>query len=156
MALALSDDLRRRVVAAVEDGMSCRAVAVRFGIAPSTAIKWLQQWRRTGSVQSQPRGGDKRSHRLEGHAAGILALIDEIPDITLAEIVVHLDQQHGLAVAPSTVWRLLDRHGLSFKTYGPPRLQEGCEVTSDQSAQTYPVSRDLPVAKMERRTLRSS
>jgi transposase len=56
MALALSDDRRRRVVAAVEDGMSCRAVAVRFGIAPSTAIKWLQQWRRTGSVQSQPRG----------------------------------------------------------------------------------------------------
>lgn len=76
--------------------------------------------------------------------------------MTLAEIVAHLDQQHDLKVAPSTVWRLLDRHGLSFKTYGPPRLQEVCEVTSDQSAQTYPVSRDLPVAKMELRTLRSS
>jgi transposase len=121
MALALSDDLRRRVVAAVEDGMSCRAVAVRFGIAPSTAINWLQQLRRTSSVQSQPRGGDKRSHRLESHGAEILALIDEIPDITLAEIVAHLKQKHGLAVAPSTVWRLLDRHGLSFKKNGARR-----------------------------------
>ena len=34
MALALSADWRRRVVAAVEDGMSCRATAARFGVAP--------------------------------------------------------------------------------------------------------------------------
>ena len=32
MALALANDRRRRVVAAVEDGMSCRAAAARFGI----------------------------------------------------------------------------------------------------------------------------
>lgn len=115
MALALSDDLRRRVVAAVEGGMSCRAAAARFGVAPSTAVKWLQQWRGTGSVQPRPRGGDKRSHRLEVHAADILALIDDTPDITLAEIVAYLREQHDLTVAPSTVWRLLDRHGLSFK-----------------------------------------
>jgi transposase len=121
MALALSDDLRRRVVAAVDNGMSRRAAAVRFGIAPSTAIKWLQQWRRTGSVQPRPRGGDKRSHRLESHAAEILARIEEAPDITLAEIVAHLEQMHGLAVAPSTVWRLLDRHGVSFKKNGARR-----------------------------------
>ena len=121
MALALSDDLRRRVVAAVDNGMSRRAAAVRFGIAPSTAIKWLQQWRRTGSVQPRPRGGDKRSHRLVSHAAEILARIEATPDITLAEIVAHLQQTHGLAVAPGTVWRLLDRHGLSFKKNGARR-----------------------------------
>lgn len=121
MALALSFDLRRRVVAAVEDGVSCRAAAARFGVASSTAIKWLQQWRRTGGIEPRPRGGDKRSHRLEAHAAGILALIDETPDITLAEIVAHLQAQHELAVAPSTVWRLLDRHGLSFKKNGTRR-----------------------------------
>ncbi len=115
MALALSDDLRRRVVAAVEEGVSCRAAAARFEIAPSTAIKWLQRWRRTGSVQPRSRGGDKRSHRLEAHATEILALIDATPDMTLAEIVAHLDQQHGLTVAPSTVWRLLDRHGLQLQ-----------------------------------------
>ena len=121
MALALSDDLRRRVVAAVDDGMSCRAAAVRFGVAASTAIKWLQRWRRTGSVRPRPRGGDKRSHRLESHAAEILARIEETPDLTLAEIVAYLEQKHGLAVAPSTVWRLLDRHGLSFKKNGARR-----------------------------------
>ena len=55
MALALSDDRPRRVVAAVEEGVSCRAAAARFEIAPSTAIKWLQRWRRTGSVQPRSR-----------------------------------------------------------------------------------------------------
>ena len=42
MTRPLSNDLRRRVVTAVmEGGMSRRAAAQRFGIAPSTAIKWV-------------------------------------------------------------------------------------------------------------------
>ena len=42
MARALSQDLRDRVVAAVEGGMSCRAVAARFGIGVATAVRWRQ------------------------------------------------------------------------------------------------------------------
>ncbi len=38
-----------------------------------------------------------------------------MPDITLAEMAAHLDETHGLTVAQSTVWRLLDRHGMTFK-----------------------------------------
>ena len=41
--------------------------------------------------------------------------LDETPDITLGEIAAHLDAGHGLTVAQSTVWRLLDRHGMTFK-----------------------------------------
>lgn len=33
-------DLRVRRLAAVDGGLSCRAVAERFGVAPSTAIHW--------------------------------------------------------------------------------------------------------------------
>ena len=63
----------------------------------------------------RPQGGDHRSHRIEAHAEEILALVDETPDITLGEIAAHLDAGHGLTVAQSTVWRLLDRHGMTFK-----------------------------------------
>ena len=42
MTRPLSDDLRRRVVTAVDDGMPRRGAAKRFGIAPSTAIKWVR------------------------------------------------------------------------------------------------------------------
>ena len=79
MAFALAADLRRRVVAAVEGGMSARAAVARFGVAPSTAIVWLQHWRRTGSVEPQRRGGDKGSRRLGAHAAEMLALVAATP-----------------------------------------------------------------------------
>lgn len=115
MTRALSNDLRERLVSAVEGGMSRRSAARRFGIAASTAIKWVDQWRRTGHVRPRPQGGDRRSHRIEAYSQEILALVEEVPDITLAEIAAHLDQAHGLQVAQSTVWRLLDRHGMTFK-----------------------------------------
>ncbi len=115
MARSLSTDLRERLVAAVDGGMSRRSAAHRFGVAASTAIKWVAQWRRTGDVRPRSRGGDHRSRRIEAHAGEILALIEETPDITLAEIAAHLEAAHGLTVAQSTVWRLLDRHGMTLK-----------------------------------------
>jgi transposase len=35
-------ELRRRVVTAIDDGMSARAAAVRFSVASFSAIKWHQ------------------------------------------------------------------------------------------------------------------
>ena len=115
MTRPLSNDIRERLVSAVDGGLSRRSAARRFGVAPSTAIKWVDQWRRTGDVGPRPRGGDQRSRRVEAHAEEILALIEEMPDITLGELADHLDEVHGLTVAQSTVWRLLDRHGMTFK-----------------------------------------
>ena len=115
MTRPFSIDIRERLVLAVEGGLSRRSAAKRFGVAASTAIKWVDQWRRTGDVGPRPQGGDHRSHRIEAHADEILALIDEIADITLGEIAEHLDEVHRLTVAQSTVWRLLDRHGMTFK-----------------------------------------
>jgi len=115
MTKPLSIDLRERLVSAVDGGMSRRSAAERFGVAASTAIKWVDRWRQAGHVRPRPLGGDKRSHRIEAHAGEILALVEATPDITLGEIAAHLEQTHGLKVAPSTVWRLLDRHDMTFK-----------------------------------------
>ena len=96
MAKPLSNDIRERLISAVEGGMSRRSAAMRFGIAASTTIKWVDRWRRTGHVRPRRQGGDHRSRRIEVHAGEILALIDETPDITLAEIAEHLNEAHGL------------------------------------------------------------
>ncbi|MGF6233360.1 hypothetical protein QFZ27_007315 [Inquilinus ginsengisoli] len=61
--------------------------------AASTAIKWVEQWRRTSVVVPRPRGGDQCSQRLEAHAEEILGLIEQTPDITLSEITAHLDPE---------------------------------------------------------------
>jgi transposase len=45
MGRALSEDLRWRVVLAIEDGMSTRDAARRFGVGLSTPGAWHRLWR---------------------------------------------------------------------------------------------------------------
>ena len=115
MAKPLSEDLRSRLVAAVEGGMSRRAAAVRFGVAAASAVRWVQAWRSTGTTRAKPQGGDRRSHRIEAHRDVILAAIEAQVDITLAELAHLLRREHGASFATSTVWRFLDRHDITIK-----------------------------------------
>jgi putative transposase len=60
MAKPLSEDLRDRVVGAVErERLSCRAAAKRFGVGVSTAISWVRRFRETGSSAPGRMGGYK-------------------------------------------------------------------------------------------------
>lgn len=114
MGQPLSMDLRRRLLAAVDAGMSCRSAAARFGVAPSTAIRWQAQRRATGSYAPRPQGGDTRSRRVEEHGETILALWEARKDITLDELRVELAGL-GLPVANSTLHRFFARHGITRK-----------------------------------------
>ena len=83
MARTLSTDLRTRVIAAVEGGLSRRATAERFSVGVATAIRWVQTFRATGAVGAHPKGGDLRSHRIEAHRDVILRAITDQVDITI-------------------------------------------------------------------------
>jgi transposase len=115
MTRALSQDLRSRVIVAVENGVSCNAAAKRFGVAVSSAIRWVRAWRVEGRVTALPQGGDLRSHHIEVYRDVILGAIDVAVDITLVELSELLQRKHKASFAPSTVWRFLDRHDLTFK-----------------------------------------
>ena len=115
MARTLSEDLRGRVIAAVEDGASRRAAAERFGIGVATAIRWVRTFRATGTVSAQPKGGDLRSHRMEAFRDVVLAAIEAQKDITLAELVALLRREHGASFAISTMHRHLVRHRITLK-----------------------------------------
>jgi transposase len=119
MTKPLSLDLRQRVVDAINSGQSCRAAAVRFGIAPSAAVKWHRLWRETGSVAPRPMGGDKRAGRIEALGPAIFAMVGEAVHITLAEIAERLEAEYGERFAPSTVHRFFRRHGWTFKKSRP-------------------------------------
>ena len=115
MARALSGDLRSRVIAAVDGGMSRRAAAERFGVGAATAVRWVRAWRTDGRAAAMPMGGDLRSRRIEAHRDAILAAVAAEVDTTLVELADLLQRGHGASFAPSTVWRFLDRHGLTVK-----------------------------------------
>jgi transposase len=115
MAKPLSEDLRVRVVEAVDGGMSRRAAAERFGVSASSAVRYVQEWRESGTTCAKPQGGDQRSHRIEAHRDFILSAIAAKPDLTLVEIAALLESEVGASFAPSSIWRFLERHAVSFK-----------------------------------------
>jgi transposase len=57
MAKTLSQDLRGRLISAVEGGMSRRGAARRFEVGVATAIRWVREYRTTGATTAKPRGG---------------------------------------------------------------------------------------------------
>jgi len=114
MTRSLSADLRGRVIAAIEDGVSTREAARRFRIGISTAGSWYRRYRKTGEMEARKQGQPSRS-KLDPHVDYIVGLIEATPDITLAEIGKRLVAERGVRAAPSTVWLLLDRRGITFK-----------------------------------------
>ena len=86
MARPLSDDLRVRLVNAVETDGSIRAVGKRFGVSPSSVSEIHKRWRRTGCVRAAPMGADRRSDSTEAHGPRILALLKGQPDLTPDQI----------------------------------------------------------------------
>ena len=114
MTAPLSNDLRLRVVLAIENGLSRRAAAAKFDVSVASAVRWYQRYKRTGSVEPDAVGGDRHSHRVEAHAARVLGWIDAQRDLTLVEIADRLAEE-GHVFAPATIWRLLDRHNYTVK-----------------------------------------
>ena len=113
MTKAYSDDLRERVVAAMRSGESCRSVAARFGVAPSSVVKWTDRARRTGSVSPAKMGGYRRP-LLDRHRDWLLEQVRNCPHVTLV-VLQDLLAERGVVVSHDTVWRFLRGCGFSFK-----------------------------------------
>lgn len=120
MGRALSRDLRDRVVAAIEGGLSCRAAAERFGVSAASAIRWRQLLFQHGTPAAKPQGGDRRSAKIEDHAALIHAAIEHQSDITLEELRTML-AGHGVSTSIATLWRFFVRHRITRKKRRPMR-----------------------------------
>jgi len=112
MAKPLSIDLRSRVLAAIDGGLSCRRAAERFGVSASSAIRWAALRREVGDARPKRLGGDRLSHRTEAHAALIHAVLAETSDITLPELKERLATQ-GAYVSVAALWRFCNRHKIT-------------------------------------------
>lgn len=118
MGRALSRDLRDRVVAAVAGGVSCRRAAERFVVSAGSAIRWRQLALAHGTPAAKPQGGDRRTAKIEDHAAFILEAIATEADPTLAELQAMLAER-GASVSITTLWRFFERHGIMRKKDRP-------------------------------------
>ena len=114
MAEPLSVDLRKRVVAAVKNGMSRRRAASKFQVGVSSAIRWTAQADASGDLAPKAMGGDRRSAAIEAQAGTILSLVAATPDSTLAELQAAL-AENGHRFSVSAIWRFFARRRITLK-----------------------------------------
>ena len=112
MANAYSTDLRERVVLTIDEGASRHESAEFHRVSVSSAIRWHQSWRCSGSVEAKPSGGSRSP--LDDHAEDILAIIEEQNDRTLDEIVAEMNRRR-LPGSRTALFRFLSRHGITRK-----------------------------------------
>jgi transposase len=115
MTAPLSQDLRQRIMTAVERGSSIRKAAGRYSVSIAAAIKLMRRVRATGSVKPAQIGGYRRPI-LEPHEALLRELVDAKSDVTLAEIRAELSRRVGVSPDLSTIHHYLRRLGLRHKT----------------------------------------
>ena len=108
---AYGQDLRDRVLAA--EG-SIHGVAQRFAVSDSYVARVRAKRRRLG----EDRPGAQCNHvplRLAGLESALAAQVETAPDQTLAQLCDWAQREHGVRVGITTMWKTLDRLGLSFK-----------------------------------------
>ena len=120
-----SGDLQALFCRYVDEGLSLRAAGRVVGVSASTAVKWAQRRRATGSVAADKVGGGKPV-LLEAERAWLVARIEQKQDLTLHELLAELRAERGVVVCCDTLWRFLGRCGKTFKKRrSSPRSRTG-------------------------------
>ena len=110
-----SQDLRDRVIDAVEKGeMSRRAAARRYEISESVAVKWLERLERDGSREPVGHGG-RRASKLMPHREFLEGARAEKSDITLQSLCDRLLAERAVQADTSMMSRFFRRIGVTFK-----------------------------------------
>jgi transposase len=112
MAGAYSQDLRKRVIAMIEAGASCRAAAARFAVSVSTVVNWRRRWL---TAAAKPMGGATNTRIKDEDAAWLLALVAAQDDLTLHAMQARLREERGVSAAIGSIWRFLKANKITLK-----------------------------------------
>lgn len=112
---AYSVDLRQKIIDTYEnEKISQRQLAQRFRVTLGFIIKLLKQYRETGDISPKTSPGRPRQLNEE-QMETVKALVEEQPDITLAELQAAVEERYAVKVSMPTMCRVLQRLQLSRK-----------------------------------------
>lgn len=109
-----SEDLRSRVLAAVDRGGRVYEVAPLFEVSVSYIYKALARRRLHGIETALPKTG-RAGRKLDGHLDALAAYISAYPDATLTELTEWSARERGVTVCVATMWATLEALALSHK-----------------------------------------
>jgi transposase len=111
---AYSEDLRKKIVAAVERGMSKAQAARLFDVSLSSVKRYSKTAREGGSLE--PRKSPGRPRKADEKARVLLEKdVEERPAATISQRRRFLEQITATTLSDSTVRRLMRRLGFSQK-----------------------------------------
>lgn len=110
-----SEDLRARVLAAVDGGMTARGAAAVFQVSVSYIYKALIRRRQTGEVSARTVRGHRPRKLTPAQEVALAAHVEVHSDMTLAAMQAWLAAEHGVRLSSGAIWTIIDRLGLSFK-----------------------------------------
>ena len=114
MGRAYSQDLRERVMAAVNSGTGAYAAASIFRVSVSYVYKVLGRRERTGEMHARPWAGGTKP-KLVVHDEALRARVMGEPDATLSELQAWLMAEHAMKVSIGCLWKRLRHLGLTLK-----------------------------------------
>ena len=118
MPTPYSEDLRLRVVNAVESGKTTRQVATLFQVSSSFVSNIHQCWKQRGHVYPKQIGGGYRRALLEPYEDAIKAQLSDHPSMTLKELQTWLANEQGLSLSISAIDKFVrQKLGYRYKTY---------------------------------------
>jgi transposase len=111
---AYSEDLRKKIVEAVERGMPKIEAARTFGVGISSVKRYVATYREGRSLTPKKRPGSKPKLD-EGVRKLLEANLEDHPEATLPQRCEFLRRVCGVSVSDSTVSRMLRRMGWTRK-----------------------------------------
>ena len=114
MGRPYSQDLRDRVISAIDDGGEAYEIAPLFNVSVSYIYKILARRRTTGetTARSQRHGPQPK---LGPYDKALRERVETVPDTTIAELRLWLLSEHQVKVGTTCVWKHLARLGLTLK-----------------------------------------
>jgi transposase len=100
-------DLRERVVAAVDDGMTQDQAATIFGMSVNTVGRYLARRRDTGSLAPAVQRHGPKPEKKARLQAWLPARLQQAADATLAEHAAAFSAEHGVVVSLATMSRAI-------------------------------------------------
>lgn len=111
---AYSQDLRERVLWALERGEGPTEIARRLEVSRLWIYNVRKRWEQQGERNSHRIGGHRIS-RVAAKEEKIRGWIDQKPDATLAELCQRLLSEEGIELKGPALWHQLNKWGLSLK-----------------------------------------
>jgi transposase len=146
MARAYSDDLRRRILQAYEQGEGSEArLAQRFRVSLSYVKKIRRQLPHTGKMERVAHHPGRTPKFTELVRQQLRHWLEQRPDLTLAELQEQLRLRRQLSVSLPSLWMVLRKIGMGLKKSHSTRKRAIPRQTSRGGKRSWkPSARSCP------------